>query len=178
MIFYMMNSHNLNGHYRNLTDEEIGQLIYQRCSSTDWGFIKVSRDFSPDHITNSKFTGHIFLNSFSHSVNMVGGIPFHTGIYNAWLHNCHVGKDVLIHNVHGYIANYYIEDGVIIHNITTLAVDGETSFGNGLEVEAVNEDGARAIPIYDYLSAHVAYIMTLYRHRPAVVSALKNMVDT
>lgn len=176
-IQIMTDTRNVNGFYRELTDEEIGQLVYQGCSSTDWSLIKVSTDFSPDHITNSKFTGSIKLNSFSKTVNMVGGIPFHTGIHNAWLHNCDIGKDVLIHNVRGYIANYKIEDGVVIHNITTLAVDGETTFGNGMHVEAVNEDGGRAVPVYDYLSAHVAYIMAFYRYRPEVVSALKKMVS-
>jgi hypothetical protein len=170
-------THKVKDLYRPLTDDEIGQLVYQGCSSTDWNLVKVSGDFSPDHIENSKFTGHIRLNSFSRSVNLVGGITFHTGIYNAWLHNCEVGRDVLIHNVRSYIANYRIEEGVVIHNVTTVAVDGESTFGNGIKVEAVNEDGGRAIPVYDYLSTHVAYIMTLYRHRPKVVSSLKKMVD-
>ncbi len=166
-----------NDFYRPLTDEEIGQLVYQGCSSTDWNLVKVSGDFSPDHIGNAKFTGHIRLNSFKRSVNLIGGITFHTGIYNAWLHNCEVGRDVLIHNVRSYIANYKIEEGVVIHNVTTIAVDGETTFGNGTVVEAINEDGGRAIPMYDYLSTHVAYIVSLYRHRPKVVSALKRMVE-
>jgi hypothetical protein len=163
-------------YYRPLKDEEIGQLVYQGCSSTDWSLVKVSQDFIPDHIEHSKFTGHIRLNSFNRSVDLVGGITFHTGIYNAWLHNCEVGSDSLIHNVRSYIANYRIGEGVIIHNVTTIAVDGETSFGNGVVVETINEDGGRAVPVYDYLSAHVAYIMALYRHRPEVVSALKDMV--
>ncbi|MCY1720909.1 DUF4954 family protein [Prolixibacteraceae bacterium Z1-6] len=162
--------------YRNLFDEEIGQLVHQGCSSTDWSLIRVSHDFIPDNIENSKFTGHIRLNSFAGTVSLVGGITFKTGIYNAWLHNCEVGKNALIHNVRSYIANYTIEENVIIHNITTLAVDGESSFGNGVLVEAINEGGGREIPIYDYLSTHVAYMMALYRHRPKLVSALKSMV--
>nr|WP_321355276.1 DUF4954 family protein [uncultured Draconibacterium sp.] len=162
--------------YRNLHDEEIGQLVHQGCSSSDWSLIKVSRDFIPDCIENSKFSGRIRLNSFSGSVKLIGGITFKTGIYNAWLHNCEVGKNALIHNVRSYIANYRIEENVVIHNITTLAVDGETSFGNGVVVEAINEGGGREIPIYDYLSTHVAYMMSLYRHRPEVVRSLKSMV--
>ncbi len=162
--------------YRNLLDEEIGQLVHQGCSSTDWNLVKVSTDFIPDNIENCKFTSHIRLNSFNHSVKLVGGITFKTGIYNAWLHNCEIGKNALIHNVRSYIANYKIEEGVIIHNITTLAVDGETSFGNGVVVEAINESGGREVPIYDYLSTQVAYVMALYRHRPKLVSSLKNMV--
>lgn len=164
-------------HYRNLFDEEIGQLIHQGCSSPDWTLVKVSHDFYPANIENSKFSGHIRLNSFNGSVNLVGGITFNTGIYNAWLHNCEVGKNALIHNVRSYISNYVIEEGVVIHNITTLAVDGETAFGNGVLVEAINEGGGRDIPIYDYLSTHVAYIMSLYRHRPNLVNSLKTMVS-
>ncbi|WP_346857225.1 DUF4954 family protein [uncultured Draconibacterium sp.] len=162
--------------YRNLYDEEIGQLVHQGCSSTDWSLIRVSHDFIPDNIEKSKFTGHVRLNSFAGTVSLVGGITFKTGIYNAWLHNCEVGKNALIHNVRSYIANYTIEENVIIHNITTLAVDGESSFGNGVLVEAINEGGGREIPIYDYLSTHVAYMMALYRHRPQLVNSLKSMV--
>ncbi len=163
--------------YRSLFDEEIGQLVHQGNSSTDWSLVKVSHDFIPDNIENSKFSGHVFLNSFHQSVKLFGGITFKTGIYNAWLHNCEVGKNALIHNVRGYIANYVIEEGVVIHNVTTIAVDGKTTFGNGVRVEAINEGGGREIPIYDHLSTHVAYIMALYRHRPKLVSSLIKMVE-
>jgi carbonic anhydrase/acetyltransferase-like protein (isoleucine patch superfamily) len=110
-------------------------------------------------------------------VQLVGGITFKAGIYNAWLHNCEVGKNALIHNVRSYIANYNIGEGVIIHNITTLAVDGETTFGNGVRVEAINEGGGREIAIYDHLSSHVAYMMALYRHHPKLVSSLIEMAE-
>jgi len=166
-----------NNYYRPLHDEEIGQLIHQGCSSTDWSLVKVAKNFLPDPIENSKFTGHIYLNSFESSIKLEGGITFKAGIYNAWLHNCEVGKDALIHNVRNYIANYRLGEGVVIHNITTLAVDGESSFGNGTKVETINEGGGRAVPIYDHLSAHVAYIMALYRHRPTLVSNLMKMVE-
>jgi len=172
-----MKRHNVEDFYRPINNDEIGQLIYQGCSSPDWNLVKVSPDFSPDNIENAKFTGHIRLNSFRKSVNLVGGITFHTGIYNAWLHNCEVAKDALIHNVRSYIANYYIGEGVVIHNVTTIAVDGESAFGNGVEVEAINEGGGRAIPIYDFLSTHIAYMLALYRHRPTVIANLKNMVE-
>lgn len=167
---------NTNSNFRNLLDEEIGQLVHQGCSSTDWSLVKVSFDFSPDNIQNSKFSSHIKLNSFNGEVKLIGGITFKTGIYNAWLHNCEVGKNALVQNVRSYIANYKLEEGVVIHNITTLAVDGVSSFGNGVAVEAINEGGGRDIPIYDYLSTHIAYMLALYRHRPKLVTALKAMV--
>lgn len=173
----MINQTKNGENYRSLYDKEIERLLHQGCSSTDWGLVKVSPDFVPDNIQNCKFTGHIRLNSFDRTVRLTGGIEFSTGIYNAWLHNCDVGRNVLIHNVRSYIANYKIEENVVIHNVTTIAVDGESSFGNGVCVEAINETGGRKVPIYDYLSTHVAYIIALYRHRPQLVSTLIGMVD-
>lgn len=163
--------------YRDLLDEEIGQLVQQGCSSTDWNQVKVTQDFTPDNIQNSKFTGHVRLSSYTETVRLIGGIEFKTGIYNTWLHNCEVGKNALIHNVRSYISNYKIEEGVVIHNVTTIAIDGESTFGNGVVVETINEGGGREIPMYDYLSTHVAYIIGLYRHRPELVSSLIKMVD-
>lgn len=163
--------------YRQLTDREIKQLLKQGCSSTDWKKVEVSLDFSPVNIENSKFTGKIRLNCFKKTVDLIGGIKFETGIYNAWLHNCDIGKDVLIRNVRNYIANYIIEEEVIIHNVTTMATDGISTFGNGVRVETINEGGGREIPIYDNLSTQVAYIMALYRHRPELVAALYGMAE-
>ena len=71
---------NTNPVYRNLFDEEIGQLVHQGCSSPDWNLIKVSSDFVVNNIENCKFSGHIQLNSFHGSVELVGGITFKTGI--------------------------------------------------------------------------------------------------
>ena len=163
--------------FRKLYDEEIGQLIHQGCSSDNWNNILVSEYFSPDNIENSKFTGKIKLHSFDKIVKLTGGIAFKTGIYNSWLHNCTVGKNALIHNVRSYIANYNIGADVIIHNVTTIAVDGESTFGNGTRVETINEGGGREVPIYDHLSAHTAYMLALYRHRPKLVQALNQMVE-
>jgi carbonic anhydrase/acetyltransferase-like protein (isoleucine patch superfamily) len=171
-----MNPNVFESGFRDLYDEEVGQLIHQGCSSVDWTLVKVSADFMPDNIQNCKFSGRIRLSSFNGEVTLTGGINFRTGLYNAWLHNCEVERNALIYNVRSYIANYKIGKDVIIHNITTLAVDGESRFGNGVIVEAINEGGGRDIPIYDFLSAHVAYIMSLYRHRPDLVKLLKSMV--
>ena len=60
--------------YRSLFDEEIGQLVRHGNTSTDWSLIKVSQDFIPDNIENSKFTGYVYLNNFDKTVNLFGGI--------------------------------------------------------------------------------------------------------
>ena len=166
-----------NREYRKLHDTEIGQLLHQGCSSNDWSQIEVSDDFIPDNIFNSTLTGNIRLNKFDGELNLLGGIPVKAGIYNSWLHNCEVGRNVLIHSVRGYIANYLIDEGAVVHNVTTIAADGESTFGNGIPIETINEEGGREVPIYDHLSSQLAYIIALYRHRRGLIENLTRLIE-
>ena len=72
---------------------------------------------------------------------------------------------MLIENVQNYIANYQIGDDCFIQNINVMLVEGKATFGNNVEVSVLNETGGREVPIYDGLSASLAYIIALYRHR-------------
>ncbi len=163
--------------YRKLSSEEIGQLIMQGCTCDNWGLVEADRRFVTDSIRNTHFSGHISLGAFENEVELFGGVSFRTGIYNAWLNNCTVGDNVLIHNVGSYISNYNIEQDVIIHNVNTIAVSGRTSFGNGTRVKAVNEDGGREVAIYDHLTTHLAYILSMYRHRKSLVKVIEGLID-
>ena len=73
-------------------------------------------------------------------------------------------------------ANYEIGEGTFIENVDIIITDGPTGFGNGVEVSVLNETGGREIMIYDRLSAQTAYVMALYRHRPEMISRLKEMI--
>ena len=41
----------------------------------------------------------------------------------------------------------------------------------------LNETGGREVPINDKLSAHQAYILALYRHRPELIERIKSMIS-
>ena len=41
----------------------------------------------------------------------------------------------------------------------------------------MNEGGGREIPIFDELSANLAYILTLYRHRPKMIREVESQID-
>jgi hypothetical protein len=83
----------------------------------------------------------------------------------------------LICNTGEYIANYHIEDNVIIKNCGKISTDGVSTFGNGTEVAVLNETGGRSVKIWDRLSAHEAYIIALYRHRSKAIKIIERMVD-
>ena len=163
--------------YRKLTDKEIQQLKEQACLSDNWDKISVAKDFTPEHIHHTRFSGEIRLGAFNTKFTLPGGIKKHSGLRHVTLHNVTVGNNCCIENIHNYIANYEIGNDTFIENVDIILVSGISRFGNGVEVSVLNETGGREVLINDRLSAHQAYIMALYRHRPELISRLKEITD-
>lgn len=162
--------------YRKLTETEIARLQLQLCRADNWTNIEVAEDFTPEFFRNVKFTGRNRLGRFGGEITLAGGLTTNTGIYDAWIHNCDIGDNVLIHTIRDYVANYTIGDNAVIFDVKLLAVDGESSFGNGISVETISEAGNRSVMIYDKLSAQLAYVLALYRHRPQLIENIEKMI--
>ena len=162
--------------YRKLSAEEIKVLENNGCSCQSWNNIKVDPAFDCSRIKNTNFSGNVTLGKFDKNIQFDGGIIRATGIKNATIHNCQIHNNVYINNVRNYIANYIIEDDVIIEDIDLLAVESQSSFGNGTEAVVLNETGGREIPIYDRLTAQIAYIIAFYRHRTELIKNLQKMI--
>ena len=155
--------------YRKLNEIEIQALKNQGCSAVDWNNIEVAQEFKTDYIYYTRFSGAVKLGVFEYEFTLAGGMKKHAGLYHTTLHNVTVGNHCCIENVKNYIANYQIGDYTFIENVDIILVDGRSKFGNGVEVAVLNETGGREVIIYDRLSAHQAYIMALYRHRPILI---------
>ncbi len=163
--------------YRDLTGNEIKDLIANGCSCENWNYIKVKDGFVPSSCKNVTFSGEIRLGKYNKPIADESGIRQNCGISNTQLHNCTIGSNVLICNTGEYIANYHIEDDVIIKNCGKISTEGVSTFGNGTEVAVLNETGGRSVKIWDRLSAHEAYVIALYRHRSKAVKIIERMVD-
>jgi len=161
---------------RNLRFDEVDQLKSQGCFAEDWNTIFVTEEFTPAYIHHVHFSGMIRLGVFEEDFLLPGGLTKHSGLYQATLHNCSVGDNVFIENIRNYIANYDIASGTRIQNTDLLLVEGVSSFGNNVAVSVLNETGGREVMIYDSLSAPVAYIMALYRHRPALIEEMQLLI--
>ena len=162
--------------YRKLNGQEIDQLVKQGCSAEDWANIEVAIGFKPDYVYHTRFSGQVQLGVFEHEFTLAGGMKKHASLRYATLHNVKVGDNCCIENVKNYIANYEIGDYTFIENVDIILVDGVSKFGNGVEVAVLNETGGREVILHDRLSAHEAYIMALYRHRPALIEKMKAIV--
>ena len=75
------------------------------------------------------------------------------------------------------VCNYRIGKGALIEGVTALECRRRSTFGNGVGVATMNECGGRTVRIFDRMSAQIAYLMAVYRHRPQTVAALERMVE-
>ena len=78
--------------------------------------------------------------------------------------------------VRSRVANYRIGTGSLVEGVTALECRRRSAFGNGTGVATMNECGGRTVKIFDTMSAQVAYVMAVYRHRPQTIAALERMV--
>ena len=164
--------------YRNLTPAEIKALEQAGCRARDWSEVLTSaKELDASRYQCVNFLGPARLGTFNKDVSLPGGIEKPTGIRFATLNNVIVGDNCLIESVSNYISNYEIGEETLIENVDLMYVEGECTFGNGVEVSVMNETGGREVRIYERLSAQVAYILTMYRHRPAVISSLNQLAD-
>lgn len=79
--------------------------------------------------------------------------------------------------VRSRVRNCRLGERVLVESVTALECRRRAMFGNGVRVAVMNECGGRSVKICDALSAQVAYVMAVYRHRPQTLARLEAMID-
>lgn len=163
--------------YRALTNSEISDLLNSGCSAGNWNDVTVVQEgFSTSFLRNVHFGGKILLGRNGNPCAPVAGCERHSGIYNANIYNCAIGDGVYISNVGRFIAGYDIGEGVVVENVGEISSEPGATFGIGVKAAVVNEAGGREVPLSPDLTAQIAYIAAMYRHRPKTVTRIENMV--
>lgn len=162
--------------YRKLTKQEIKILVGNGCQCRNWTDISVSKDFKPNALQNVILNGYVQLGAFTDQVELPGKVVVPSGLYNCTINNCVIGNDVLVSSV-GSLSNYEIMNNVLIVDSGRMIVQDESTFGNGTELEILNEGGGRELKIHDQLTAQSAYIAVLYRDDSALIKKINEMVD-
>lgn len=133
--------------YRKLTADERGRLQAQGCTAEDWDSIEVTTDFTPDTVRGCGFRGTV-----------------------------RIGTGARLRNV-GRLSGCDIGAGATVEDTSAVEATGRSSFGSGIPAAAVNEAGGREIPLFTGLTSQLAYIIAMYRHRPATVERLLGMAE-
>ncbi len=164
--------------YLALTPEAIKILKSNGCWSRSWSKVKVTKGFDPTRIAGTIFRGQVRIGRLEGEFIPKDGIRRYAGIFDANLHNVHIGDNCHISNINGWLSNLVIEDNVLIENAGSIVCQGESTFGNGHTIEVLNEGGGRELKITEMTSAQTAYLSTMYRHDPELIKALDKIADT
>ncbi|MDE6861481.1 MAG: DUF4954 family protein [Alistipes sp.] len=86
-----------------------------------------------------------------------------------------IGRGAVV--IDSCVADYRIGADAVVESVGRMECRRRTTFGNGVRVATINENGGREVAIFDRMSAQTAYVAAVYRHRPEAVAALTRMVD-
>lgn len=162
--------------FATLESAEIRQLVQQGCTAEDWSRVRVDRLCRLDRIRQTSFVGDVRIGNLAGNLEVLPGVFRPAGITNAILQNCSVGDNVLIHNVRQLIANYDIEERVVISDVGSLVVTAGSTFGNGTDVKVLREDGRLVVPLFDGLTSNIAALFTQTDDEQSIRQALQRMV--
>ncbi len=161
--------------YRRLSEKEIKTLELQGCSAGNWNNVEVTGPFLAERLKNVQFEGKVRLGSNTGKVEIQEGIFKPSGITNCDIRNCVIGDNVFFSNI-GILSGYSVGNNVQIENVGSLVVSGTTTFGNGHKIDILNEGGGRGLPIFDRLSAQIAYLLVIYRHNKKLTDSLGSVI--
>ncbi len=161
---------------RKINSSEINALRQQACSAQDWNSVSVNDSFDTNVIRNVDFFGVVEIGNLSGKKKLPGGVKRDCGIFNSQIANCRIGDHCLISNV-TILANYNVMDDVIIENCKSIITEGNSGFGNGVELDVLNEGGGRTLPIFDILTSQIAYLLVNYRHDTLLTEKLLSIIS-
>lgn len=159
-----------------LSKSQIQRLSKQLCTAEDWKGVSIRPGCDLSRIQKVHFLGRVSLGS-NGGVTQYRGLNLPCGIYDATIGDCVVGDNVRISRIRTGIFRYHIEDGALLEDIGILSAEPSTRFGNGTEVDVVNEAGGRGTMIYGRLTAQVGYMNALFRHNPPFIKQLKTLAE-
>ena len=162
--------------FRKLKKNEIQFLKSQGCISQSWDKILI-KNVDLNRIKDVSFHGKIKIKELNGNVSYHNKVKVEASITRATLIDVAVNGNVYINNVGRLIANYEIEDGVIIENAGAIYMEGESSFGNGVETSPIMEGNGRSVKIFNRLNSHIAYIIAMYRHNFVMREKINKIID-
>ena len=162
--------------FRKLKKMEIEFLKSQGCISQSWEKILI-KNVDLNRIKDVSFHGKIKIKELNGNVSYHNKVKVEASITRATLIDVVINGNVYINNVGRLIANYEIEDGVIIENAGAIYMEGESSFGNGVETSPIMEGNGRSVKIFNRLNSHIAYIVAMYRHNYLMREKINKIIE-
>ncbi|OOG19857.1 DUF4954 domain-containing protein [Sphingobacterium sp. CZ-UAM] len=173
--------------YRDLTADEIQQLIANGNWSSDWSRVKVSAIFDPKQIQHCKFYGLVRIGNLSPSYLEYRNLKLPIGLYHSTIISSDFGDDVAVHHI-GYLSYFIVGNEVLLSQIKEMETGSTAKFGNGIlrdgeesgkriQLELCNENGARSVYPFDGMQAADVYLWTRNRHDRELQHRFEELTD-
>ncbi len=159
-----------------LSEEQVQKLVKQGCTAADWRQVSILASTDLTRFQNVHFSGAVQIGDTGGS-HTVDGVELPCGIYDAAVSACEIGDHVRISRIGSVVSNYQIENDVVIQDVAALVAEPGASFGNGVELETINEGGGRGVKIINDLTSQTAYLQGMMRHNPAFTKKLDELVE-
>ena len=159
--------------YSSLNDLQVEQLKKQGCRAQDWSKVLVAEGFNPGRVHEVVFEGTVKLGALTGEVESASGLKRPAGIEEATLIDCTLGDNVRLARIGSHVANYCVGDGACIEDVGVLQTNPGAMFGNGVEVEVLNEGGGREVTLFNELSSQFAHLLCMHRYKPKFIEKLE-----
>jgi hypothetical protein len=176
LTWILKRRHDVDMAYSQLNEKQVTQLISQGCTAADWRQVMVAPGCDVARFQNVHFLDSVRIGDSS-GTQALEGVELPCGIYGAAIASCDIGDHVRIANIGSVLSNYNIEDNVVIQDVAALAADGNATFGNGVELETINEGGGRVVRIINDLTSQSAYVQAMSRHSVEFTKKLGELVE-
>ncbi len=79
--------------------------------------------------------------------------------------------------INSTVCNYALKDGAVVEGVNRLECRGGSTFGNGVRVAPLNENGGREVIITDNLTSQIAYLWTMWRQCGDMVGSFEQIAQ-
>ncbi len=160
---------------RPLTDDEIQKLEQLGNSCDDWSRVRVAGNFDPSRVRSNRFVGDVVLgpNDGTCQVDGVGELP--AGISNSVVVDSVIGPNCLVQNV-GLLSRQVVAADATLLNCGSVICEGETTFGNGQELEVGIETGGREVAVFAEIDIPTAAVVAKLKSQPDQLEAYRAAV--
>lgn len=180
--YYLRFEQNPRTDFRNLTGQEVDQLVRNGNSSDCWDKIMVADPFETSLVRSCSFYGLVRIGKLEPQCLEFHDLRLPVGLYNSMIISSDIGDNTAIHNV-GYLSHYIIGSETMLFNIEEMETSYRAKFGNGMLkdgetdkhrvwLEICNENGGRKVLPFNGMLTSDAWLWSKYRDDSVLMEKL------
>jgi hypothetical protein len=152
-----------------LSHAQIERLERNGCTATDWKTVRAVGEIDASRVVRVHFDGQVLLGSFAGTVSLAGtDLP--CGVFDSTVSHCEISGEAHVAAV-GLLSHMVVFPGAVVRSCGTVAVTGETSFGNGALLSLGIETGGRDVLSFAEMTIGHAALAAARRGEAAFLSA-------